>query len=61
MGVSENRGPCYSTLNSRILIKKGPKIRYPPYFPKLPNPIEELRIAPGAELVVSDIAGAACP
>ena len=30
MGVSENRGPEYSTLNSRILIK-GSNIRYPPF------------------------------
>ena len=29
MGVSENRGPQYSTLNSRILIVRTPKIRYP--------------------------------
>ena len=30
MGVSENRGPQHSTLNSRILIKKkDPAIRYP--------------------------------
>ena len=28
MGVSENRGP-YSTLNSRVLIIKDPKRRYP--------------------------------
>ena len=28
-GVSENRGPEYSTLNSRILILRTPKIRYP--------------------------------
>ena len=27
-GVSENRGPQYSTLNSRILMKKNPKVRY---------------------------------
>ena len=32
MGVSENRGPSYSTLNSRILIIREPKIRYPPLF-----------------------------
>ena len=30
VGVSENRGPSYSTLNSRILIIREPKIRYPP-------------------------------
>ena len=35
MGVSENRGPQYSALNSRILIIRGPKIRSP-YFRKLP-------------------------
>ena len=29
MGVSENRGPYYSTLNSRILAIRTPKIRYP--------------------------------
>ena len=29
MGVSENRGSRYSTLNSRILIIRTPKIRYP--------------------------------
>ena len=27
--VSENRGPHYSTLSSRILIDKDAKIRYP--------------------------------
>ena len=37
MGVSENRGPNYSTLNSRILIFQDPKIRYPPNCRKLPN------------------------
>ena len=39
VGVSENRGPSYSTLNSRILIIREPKIRYPPppYFRKLPG------------------------
>ena len=35
MGVSENRGPKCSTLNSRILIMR-PKARYP-YFRKLPH------------------------
>ena len=35
MGVSENRGPQYSTLNGRIPYYKVPKIRYP-YFRKLP-------------------------
>ena len=29
MGVSEKRGPQCSTLNGRILIIKGPKLRYP--------------------------------
>ena len=33
MGVSENRGPQYSTLNSRILIIRTPKIsKVPPVF-----------------------------
>ena len=34
IGVSKNRGPLYSTLNSRILIIRTPNIR--PYFRKLP-------------------------
>ena len=29
LGVSENTGPYYSTLNTRILIIRTPKIRYP--------------------------------
>ena len=29
VGVSENRGPEYSTLNSRILIIRTPKYRTP--------------------------------
>ena len=32
MGVSENREPEYSTLNSRILIIRTHNIRYPPIF-----------------------------
>ena len=35
MGISENREPKYSTLNSRILIIRSPKLRYP-HFRKLP-------------------------
>ena len=39
MGVSENRGPQYSTLNGRILVIRTPKtkvpliLRKPPYNP----------------------------
>ena len=36
MGVSKHRGSKYSTLNSRILIIRTPKIRYP-HFRKLPH------------------------
>ena len=36
MRVSENRGPEYITLSSRILNYKNPKIRYP-FFRKLPK------------------------
>ena len=36
MGVSQNRGPQYSTLNSRILVIRTPKIRYP-NFRKVPD------------------------
>ena len=35
MGVSENRGPLYSTLNSRILILRTPTIRHP-FFSETP-------------------------
>ena len=35
-GVSENRGPYYGTLKSRILIIRTPKIRYP-NLRKVPN------------------------
>ena len=35
MGVSENRGPQYSTLNSTDPYYKDPKIRYP-YFSETP-------------------------
>ena len=35
MGVSENRGPQYSTLNNRILIIRTPN-KVPPNFRKLP-------------------------
>ena len=35
LGVSEDRGPSYSTLSSRILIIRNPKIRYP-NFRKVP-------------------------
>ena len=35
VGVSENGGPCYSTLNSKILIIRTPK-RGTPNFRKLP-------------------------
>ena len=38
VGVSENRGPQYSTLNSRILIIRTPKIRYPLFFPRCVDP-----------------------
>ena len=31
-GVSENRGPYYSTLNSRIRILRTPQIKVPPVF-----------------------------
>ena len=34
LGVSENRGPLYSTLNSRILMIRTPKYGTP-YFRKL--------------------------
>ena len=37
VGVSKNRGSQSSTLNSRILIIRTPKIRYP-HFRKLPGP-----------------------
>ena len=36
MGVSENRGPYYSTLNSRILIIRTPR-QGTPNFRKLPH------------------------
>ena len=36
MGVAENRGPQYSTPNSKTLIHMAPKIRYP-HFRKLPH------------------------
>ena len=36
MGVSENRGPKYGTLNSRILILRTPKNKEPPRFSKSP-------------------------
>ena len=31
MGVSENKGPQYSTLNSRILIIRTPPMGYPQF------------------------------
>ena len=36
MGVSENTGPSYSTLNSRILIIRTPKKQGTPNFRKVP-------------------------
>ena len=39
MGVSENRGPKYSTLNSRILFVRTPKSSTP-NFRKLPYDVE---------------------
>ena len=36
MGVSEKRGPEYSTLNSRVLIIRTPKNEVPLIFRKLP-------------------------
>ena len=55
MGVSENRGPKYSTLNSRILVIRTPKSSTP-NFRKLSYPTQKflfgsffgtLRLGPG--------------
>ena len=53
-GFRTYRGPSYSTLNSRILILKDPKIRYstPPVFWETPSECRRLRVgdrAAGAE------------
>ena len=41
MGVSENRGPQYSTLYRRILIISTPKLRHP-NFGKVPYGVGDL-------------------
>ena len=45
MGVSENRGPQHSTLNSRILIIRTPK-QGAPNFRKLPHECRRDTIPP---------------
>ena len=42
LGVSKNRGPQHSTLNTRILIIRTPKIRHPGFSE---TPISELRVS----------------
>ena len=43
MGVSENGGPKYKTLNSRILIIRNPNIRYPLFLETPIWRLEDLR------------------
>ena len=54
MGVSENRGPSYSTLNSRILFYKDPKISYPLIFGNSQISFKPFRLIAASQELIKD-------